>query len=179
MAKRDPLDAAAILTPAGLGQGEDYFLVGESTDPVFQKVRALLEWASPKARCVGAGGDTPPFGATVVLFQPNSLSLAADMLATGKTVAGRVRFLPIPSDYPWAFWDVWGCYEDRPDLLGLLTSLEAYRHFFRGCQYLGGERYAAKIHHWNSLVTEGFYWENSRAYLREHDQDYARVERFG
>jgi FkbM family methyltransferase len=174
MGTRDSLDGASILTPTGLVRGEEYFLAGGPADPILQKVRALLEWASPYARCVGEG-EKPPPATTVVLFQPSCFSQAAEMLESGLAAAGRIRFLPIPADYPWAFWAVWGWYEDRPDLLDRLTSLDAYQHFFRRCNYLGGERYASMIQNWNSLAIEGFYWEDSRAYIRDHDHDYARV----
>jgi FkbM family methyltransferase len=150
--------ADLLLLPDGLAAGEQWFLVGDADDATAARVRALLTWASPGAICVGVG-RYPPAGVTEVWFEPDALSLIA--ARSPQQPGTTCRYLPLPVDYPWAFWDVWAWYDDRPELRQDLTSFEAFRHAFRRCSYLGGPAVADRLDRWRSLEDEHFYWRSS------------------
>lgn len=165
---QSPPSLPTPLLPAGLGAGEQYWLVGDPADGLTREVASLLAWASPAAILTGAGHQPPP-GTTAVLFRHDSLDQAARLAASG-TQVGPLRFMPIPFGYPWAFWDTWMHFADRPDLWHCLPAFESYRHFFVRSPYLGGEAHA-HINRWDSLRDSALYWTAARPHFDAHARE--------
>ncbi len=164
----------ALLTPAGLAPGSRFYLYAAGDAAFARRVETVLAFASPRAQCVGIG-TTPPGDATVVFFEAAALP-QIDALERRKAAGvSSCRLLPIPVAYPWAFWDVWQWYEDRPDLLDDLPSFAAFRQAFQASRYLGGPATAERITGWNALADTPFYWQEQRAHFDQHRAEIARV----
>ena len=155
------LPPSTLLFPSRLCSGERYYIVASGLGATTRSVEALLRWASPQAVCVGVG-DAAPSNVTRVLFEPDAL-LRRQQLVHGGEDAESVRVMPIPAGYPWAFWDTWAIFADRPDLLAHPGSFDAYQHFVCRSPYLGGESNVARLTDWNALRAGSLYWHEARS----------------
>ncbi|MFN7916018.1 MAG: FkbM family methyltransferase [Vicinamibacterales bacterium] len=162
----------APLFPAGLHPGERYVLDALADEATTASVAGLLQWASPAAVQVHAAIEGAA-DATVVLCGPDGLARAAQ-LADGGIPLGRLRYMPLPVGYPWAFWETWQLFGTRRDLWHCLPAFEAYRHFVVTSPYLGGEANAS-ITRWDGLRDASLYWTSARPHFEAHARELAEV----
>lgn len=160
------------LFPAGLRPGEAYVLDPETDPSLIQPVADLLAWASPLARRVTAA-SADVRAATTVLVGPDALA-RTEVLTVSGTPIERLRYMPLPFGYPWAFWDTWTLFAGRRDLWHCLPAFEAYRHFFVTSPYLGGDA-NAHITRWDGLRDTPLYWAPARALFDAHAAELAAV----
>lgn len=143
-----------LLAPSGFGHNEPFWLAGRPDDPQRARLQAILAYPSRGAVCIG-GGEIPPAEGTIVLFEADAFTHAG-RLANAGIAPERMRYLPLLENYPWAYWDLWGWFEGRPDLHADLTTFEAFRHAADTSHYLGDQAGSARC--WNDLVTRFSYW---------------------
>ena len=155
-----------LMMPGQLTADESYWLFCDPDTSMALRVRTILAWASPQALFLGMGRKLPVEG-TIVIFEADFLDRLPDLDANG-IVKERIRYLPIPENYPWAFWDVWSWFENRSDLLAQSTSLEAYKQAIAFCPYFGGASNPLKVQSWHSLADGALYWNEHRAYFDTH-----------
>lgn len=162
----------APLFPGGLAPGERYALDPGSDDALTSQVAHLLRWASPEA--VPVAGPVEHAGdVLIVLFGPDGLARAAELAGRGIPMS-RVRYMPLPVAYPWAYWETWRLFADRPDLWHCLPAFESYRHFFVTSPYLGGEANAHATR-WDGLRESSLYWTSARGLFDAHAAELAEV----
>ena len=164
----------ALLLPGGLRSGERYHVVADPSDPLANTVEAMMAWASPGAVCVGVG-NVPPSDTTLVLFQPDALRRSRRLVESGAARPDALRFMPIPFGSPWAFWDTWTLFADRPDLLSRLASFEAFKHFFDRSPYLRRSSSAPALTDWNARRQESLYWTDMRGAFKAHSEELESV----
>jgi FkbM family methyltransferase len=135
-------------------------------------VEDLLTWASPEARRLDPASPGAE-SATIVLVGPDALARTSALIASGTSV-DRLRYMPLPFGYPWAFWDTWTIFSSRRDLWHCLPAFEAYRHFFVASPYLGGDA-NAQITRWDGLRDTPLYWTGARGLFEAHAVELAAV----
>lgn len=173
--RRRSLNAPSLptpLLPAGLEPGERYVIDVAPGDPLETSVAGLLRWASPAAVRLDTGAH-PGGDATVVLVGPDGLARGAALIDEG-VPAARLRYMPLPYGYPWAFWETWQLFGDRQDLWHCLPAFEAYRHYFVTSPYLGGSSNAGVVR-WDGLRDTALYWTGARPLLEAHSAELAAV----
>ncbi|MDR3448346.1 MAG: FkbM family methyltransferase [Alphaproteobacteria bacterium] len=159
--------------PAKLPVGEPYWIAGNPDNAMLSRIESIIAWASPLARYQGPGNTPAPNG-TIILFEPDFLDRAAAFIREG-VAPERIRCMPIPENYPWAFWDVWGWFDPRPDLRAQIASFAAYKHAVEACSYLGGAKMASRVNDWQSLAESHLYWGQHREQLNSHKADMEKV----
>lgn len=157
-----------LILPGQLGDTE-YALVGRTDSQDFVEIKRMLAWASPRAKCI-AFSEHIINGITNILIEPEeALSLIGGKAAIPSGT--DCLYLPIPENYPWAYWDVWNWFADTPELLDAPTSFAAFKHMFERCKYLRGAVDTRQLQSWNDAEHLFCYWGHGRARFSEHKSE--------